>query len=582
MNISHFRKITEPFRKIQGQHFIVLLLINLSSILLAYFMGKTVDSLVAFQRLAILIMLIIGLRFASAYLKYRQSLLEKSAQLRVHYLLGKSIPQKLARIPYELFEDARYQDLFHFVNKEPEKILLRSLFNINRLGAFLLEIVLIFILLSRVSPYLLLILPFCLAMIICMDFKGIKYYNDMYYRQSRREREQSYYQGLLNKRDDFYGLKTRNALSYITAKMKLILNDILRERFMIVIKRERYFFFSMLFIVFALASVLSFLILNLIRGSVSPGLAVATLLLLPNLLSSLETFGYLLTLLGENMGVLKRYNEFLNLPEINFMDKDIGSLKDGFSIRFEKVWFKYPNSKNWVIKDMSFKIEQGDKLGLVGKNGSGKSTLMYLILGLYKAQKGKIYFNEIPVDTLTYKELSQLIAVVFQDFHHYELNLQDQFRGKQFAEVNILDNIAQDEEEFQRIKIGRSLKDGIELSGGQWQKITLTRALLADNPLLVLDEPTSAIDPIAEKNLYDDFGKLIDTKRTSIMVSHRMNSLRTCNKIMIIDEGKLLGMASHDELLKVNSLYEKMYWSQMKWYKTEEGENHDEKIDLGL
>lgn len=572
MNIDYFKNITKPFRKIQIQHFTNLLLINIFSVSLVYFMGKMVDSLTSYSRLAILICIIVCLKLGDSYLKYKISLLENKAQLSMHNLLGKSIPEKLSRIPYDSFEDAKLQDLFHFINKGPERILLQSLFNINHLLTLLFQILIIFLLLSRVSKYLLIILPICLIMIVFMDFKGVKYYNEMYYNQSRKEREQSYYQNLLNNRDDFYGLKTKNALSYISNKIELIQNQILKEKFMIVLKKEKYFFFSMIFIVIALSSVLSSLLVNLARSKASSGLAVSTLLLFPNLLSAIEMFGYLLTLLGENIGILKRYNEFQNIEEIKFENKNIESLKPGFSITFDHVWFKYPNSEDWVIKDMSFKIEQGDKLGLVGKNGSGKSTLMNLILGLYKAQKGQIYFNETSLDTLTYKELSKLIAVVFQDFHHYELSLKHQFKGYRFEEVTFLDKIAKNKEQFETIKIGRSLEEGIELSGGQWQKISLTRALLSDNPLLVLDEPTSAIDPISEENLYNDFGKLIDSKTTSIMVSHRMNSLKTCNKIMIIDKGELLGLDTHEKLMKENSLYEKMYLSQMKWYEEDKGD----------
>ena len=572
MNIAYFKNITKPFRKIQIQHFTNLLLINIFSVSLVYVMGKMVDSLTSYPRLAILISIIVCLKLGDSYLKYKISLLENKAQLSMHNLLGKSIPEKLSRIPYDSFEDAKLQDLFHFINKGPERILLQSLFNINHFLTLLFQILIIFLLLSRVSKYLLIILPICLIMIVFMDFKGVKYYNEMYYNQSRKEREQSYYQNLLNNRDDFYGLKTKNSLSYISNKIELIQDQILKEKFMIVLKKEKYFFFSMIFIVIALSSVLSSLLINLARGKASSGLAVSTLLLFPNLLSAIEMFGYLLTLLGENIGILKRYNEFQNIEEIKFENKNIESLKPGFSITFDHVWFKYPNSEDWVIKDMSFKIEQGDKLGLVGKNGSGKSTLMNLILGLYKAQKGQIYFNETSLDTLTYKELSQLMAVVFQDFHHYELSLKNQFKGYRFEEVTFLDKIAKNKEQFETIKIGRSLEEGIELSGGQWQKISLTRALLSDNPLLVLDEPTSAIDPISEENLYNDFGKLIDSKTTSIMVSHRMNSLKTCNKIMIIDKGELLGLDTHEKLMKENSLYEKMYLSQMKWYEEDKGD----------
>ena len=236
-------------------------------------------------------------------------------------------------------------------------------------------------------------------------------------------------------------------------------------------------------------------------------------------------------------------------------------MQTGFSISFDRVWFKYPNSEDWVIKDMSIRIEEGDKLGLVGKNGSGKSTLMNLILGLYQAQKRSIYFNERPIDSLSYKEVSQLIAVIFQDFHHYELSLREQFMGHDFLAVKALNDLVKNEEEFQNLKIGKSMEEGIELSGGQWQKISLTRALLAKSSLLVLHEPTSALDPIAERNLYDDFARLIAAKQTSIMVSHRMNSLRTCNKIMLIDEGWLMGLASHEELIRDNPFSEKMYWN---------------------
>lgn len=139
-----------------------------------------------------------------------------------------------------------------------------------------------------------------------MDFRGIKYYNKMQYKQSSKEREQSHYQALLNNREDFYGLKTRNALKQVAGKIMMLADDILKNRLKLVIKREKYFFLSTIFIVLAISSVLSLLVISLSRGNVSVGLALATLLLLPNLYSSMEQFAYLLTLLGENVGILNK------------------------------------------------------------------------------------------------------------------------------------------------------------------------------------------------------------------------------------------------------------------------------------
>ncbi len=250
-----------------------------------------------------------------------------------------------------------------------------------------------------------------------------------------------------------------------------------------------------------------------------------------------------------------------------------------YQIEFRNVSFRYPGADHYALKNFSMKLNIGEKLAIVGMNGSGKTTMIKLLCRLYDPQEGEILLNGVNIRKFRQDEYCRLFAVVFQDFMLYPFPLAQ--------------NVAVDTS-YDETRVRRCLDDagfgmrmpslengldtclykdyddsGIEISGGEAQKIALARAIYKDAPFILLDEPTAALDPLAEYEIYTNFDKIIGTK-TAVYISHRLSSCRFCEKIAVFDEGRLVQMGSHEELAadKTGKYYE-LWNAQAQYYKEE-------------
>ena len=250
-------------------------------------------------------------------------------------------------------------------------------------------------------------------------------------------------------------------------------------------------------------------------------------------------------------------------------------LDNEYEIEFHNVSFAYPGSSEMILKDVSCKLNMKDKMAVVGRNGAGKTTFIKLIARLYDPTEGYITLNGVDIKKYNYKEYLKLFSVVFQDFSLFAFPIEE----------NIVANIEVDEEkvwqclelagvkdvvEEMPLKLKTPLfkydDDGVECSGGEQQKIAIARALYKDAPFVILDEPTAALDPISEFEIYSRFHQLVKDK-TSIYISHRMSSCRFCNDIMVFDNGRIAQRGSHDELIKnEEGIYLKLWNSQASYY----------------
>ncbi|MDD4543715.1 MAG: ABC transporter ATP-binding protein, partial [Clostridia bacterium] len=250
------------------------------------------------------------------------------------------------------------------------------------------------------------------------------------------------------------------------------------------------------------------------------------------------------------------------------------------SIEFENVSFKYPKTDRLILDDISFVIEKGQKISIVGLNGAGKSTIVKLICRLYKPDSGKILINKKDIHEYSYKEYLSCISAVFQDYKLFNFSIQENISCKDISEddpkvKNILDMVSMSKK-IESLPNGvKSLfgkeydEEGVEFSIGQSQKIAIARALYKGSGFVILDEPTSALDPIAEAEIYENFNDLVGDK-TAIYISHRMSSSVFCDKILVINEGKIEAFDTHKNLLKdENSLYSKLFTSQAVNYRYE-------------
>lgn len=285
-----------------------------------------------------------------------------------------------------------------------------------------------------------------------------------------------------------------------------------------------------------------------------------------------------IVMMGQTLRFLDPFMEFMSLPDEKDVGGDVESEGEVESIEFRNVSFKYPGSDMLVLDDISFKISKGEKISIVGLNGAGKTTLVKLVCRLYRPMSGKILINGRDVFEYDYTSYMKKIAAVFQDYKLFAFSIEENITCKDVGEdteraMAILEEVGMTEKvqslpEGIRSRIGKAYDEkGIEMSGGQTQKIAIARALYKDASLVILDEPTSALDPIAEADIYANFNKLIG-KKTAIYISHRMSSSVFCDRVLIIEKGKVQDYDTHENLLKkTDSLYYKLFQSQAVNYK---------------
>lgn len=322
--------------------------------------------------------------------------------------------------------------------------------------------------------------------------------------------------------------------------------------------------------------VLSLLIRYLLAGDISVGAFGAVFASVGTLFTTMEQM--ICTHLGglsDNFGQICNFISFLEIPIGEKKEFEIDKKQP---IVAEKVNFYYPNTKEPALKNINLTIQPGEILAIVGENGAGKTTLARLLIGLYQPTEGKIRIGETDLREVSYQARFRNVSGVFQRYQRYSLSLRDNIRISDFEHgndekihrISMENHIEYSNKAMYREGLDTMLSrefDGVELSGGQWQRIAIARGFYRDSEIMVLDEPTASIDPIEENIIYEKFAEVARGK-TAIIITHRMASAKMASKIVVMQGGKIVEIGNHQELMQRKGVYEAMYTAQRKWYQT--------------
>lgn len=279
--------------------------------------------------------------------------------------------------------------------------------------------------------------------------------------------------------------------------------------------------------------------------------------------------------IAKDVKYMSDFTEFMALPEQEGGEaRPAKEAPDFERLQFKNVTFRYPNTEAKILDNLSFTIERGKHYSFVGVNGAGKTTVTKLLLGLYRNYEGSIQINGKELRDISAPELKSLFACVFQDFARYQLTLRENIalgnaHGATEEEIGRAMDKAGVRPLVERVGpdafLGKTDEQGIDISGGEWQRIAMARAIANPAEIKILDEPTAALDPIAERDIYENF-RSISQGHTVIFISHRLGSTRLADIIYVLNAGSVAESGSHEELMDGGGLYAQMFESQRSWY----------------
>lgn len=506
------------------------------------------------------------------------SLLAIRFQKKLNGRFSKELLAKFCRIDYRCYEDAAYHDILMRMGDRPQENILQVFHDVITVVSLCMTVCSMVVLFIQISPIVSALYFLIILIMMLLDFRSMKMMNDMFAGQSFAERELDYYRKLLSDKHALYELKVFGAVSYIGNLCKKKNDAVLKERLETTLRSQKYFALSGLCVIAWVALVIFSLVRAVFGNSITLGIFVSLAGSAGTVLTRTESLSYKLSNVARKCREIEYYHDFMKMDEVYYGNERFDGGRGGI-LELKNVYFRYGQEGDYVLKNVSMVIDLEKSTALAGENGSGKSTIVKLICRLYRPDSGSILLDGKDIYAYSAQEYHKIIHAVFQDFVRYAFTVRENVaigNLEQLHEDAGIRSVLREAADFHKCvdldtPLGQIEEAGIDLSGGEWQKIAIARACMGDSRLVIMDEPTAALDPVAESRLYSAFLKVM-RQRGTLVISHRMASARLADTIYVIRDGQIAESGSHDALMAKNGPYRRMYEAQSVWYEEKGGE----------
>ena len=560
----------------------VIAAMNFSLIFNLFFLKVFVDAIIEknnFQLAINFLILNFIVRFSTDQIISWIRVYLKHVHLIVQVKMQQMVVERSFAFDLEVFEKPDFYDTFtrayEYASTNSEGIIS----TISGIVSDLIGLSAVVYIIARLNIFVIIVLMTIVILDLAINMRRDSIMDKLKRRLTRIYRKQGYITTLLNNKSAFKDLKINNAKEYIMKKMQTVLL-ICKKGIMSVEVRTNLLKIPVRLMEAIFVVVIYYFIgKDLFLGAITVGDFNMTY----NAAYSIKA--YLITI-GAGISELRKmsinatyFYEFFTFERENNGTKKLIN-DDEISIEFKNVYFKYIETQDWVLRDVSFKINPGETTLFIGENGAGKSTIVNLLLRLYRPSSGNVLVNGIPLEDYDIKELYEVLSVVFQDHKEYAFSIAENILLKEEDEIRLSneEGIVGEALDFIHLNkilelpmgiftsLTRELDDqGVDLSGGEKQKLAIARAFVKRAKLFVLDEPSSSLDPISEENIYEAL-KNITHGCTTIIISHHLSNSIYADQIIVMDKGNVVETGDHRHLLENGGIYAKLYNMQRKKY----------------
>lgn len=569
--------------------FVLITLVALLPFLADFLTGKVIDELTQLigveavgrdlQVLWTLIILAAGVQVLERVLWILQSVLEKISYFSIDRYFNKKFLEKSSQLEVASFEDSDRYILFQkardIAEWKPREAAFRMVWVFNGFVRVFFSFVVI-------ATFSIPALIFVVLMTLPSIFVKVRLGKESWGMWDATAKEKAIYWNMhhyLTNEEPVKEITIFNSRNYLLKKLFGVFDNYFASQ----IKHEkRKALWESIFGNMAQIGIIGFWILAIfavLNGEITIGLLTFYIASMSSFSNALYSLIWYVTNQYEDSRFLRDFFRFIDLPKLIPNGKKVATFDASPEIEFRGVSFKYPKTDKTILKNFSFKFSSGQKYAIVGANGAGKSTLIKLICRFYDVDQGEILINGINIREYEVGTLYKHIGVLFQSFTKFDyLTPRDNVMlgdiESQHSDERVMDSLVRaDAEEFvAQLPNGinqiltKSLEGGVDLSGGQWQKLALARGFYRDAEVLILDEPTSSIDAVAEAEIFERLFDHIEGK-TVLIISHRFSTVRRADKILVIDEGVLIESGTHDELIELQGVYAKAFNIQAEGYR---------------